>query len=145
MKTKGKPRNKAFDQVKGCVVLVAVVVIGIMAVQNRETPTATTEVTVVNSLEIISQNVFDDIKRVQVVFRTGNTKRVIDADLQKVVCSERATVPAGYALRVAGKYINDMTLMSGIIEADKLATLDCQQAIQWDEVIGVDYIASGLR
>lgn len=34
MKSKGKPRNKAFDQVKGCVVLVAVVVIGIMAVQN---------------------------------------------------------------------------------------------------------------
>lgn len=145
MKSKGKPRNKAFDQVKGCVVLVAVVVIGIMAVQNRETPTATTEVTVVNSLEIISRDVFDDIKRVQVVFRTGDTKRVIDADLQKVVCSERPTVPDGYALRVAGKYINDMTLMSGIIEADKLAALDCQQAINWDEVIGVDYIASGLR
>lgn len=147
MKQKNKPRNKAFDQIKGFVLLVAVVVIGVMAVQNggRQATPTTTEDKVVNTLEIISRDVFDDLKRVQVVFRTGNERRIIDVDLQKVVCSERANVPAGYDLMVAGKFVDDITLMDGIITADKLAGIDCQKAIDWDKVIGSDYIASGLR
>lgn len=94
---------------------------------------------------IISRDVFDDLQRVQVVFRTGNTKDAINGDLQRVACAERANVPAGYDLRLAGKYTNNMTQVDAVLGAAALAGLDCGQVIDWEQVAESYEIASGAR
>ncbi len=171
MKQKNKPRNKAFDQIKGFVLLVAVVVIGVMAVQNGQTPpppdrvqgeeqiaTVTPVLTVEATMGTIEQalmaiqsptvqSVFvnNDIKRVLVVFTTTENVAEIDEHLTAVTCAARQLMPKGYDLRLGGKLANDITVVTAQVSATNLEQLGCPALlINWATFASEYSLASGL-
>lgn len=155
MKGKGKPRNKAFDQMKVFVLLVAVVLIAVMFIQRdssrapEETMDSTQTIKNVLSTaglpDILGVDVFDDIQRVQITFRTTDRVQAIELDLQFVACAVKDYLPPGYDLRLAGELITDMGAVDAFIAPDKLAGLNCKIKIDWPAVAFEYHIASNLN
>lgn len=157
---KAKRPNKAYQQMKGCLVLIALGLIGIMYVQwgQGTTPPAQESAAVTATgapIEMALMAIQDppvrsvlvnaDIKRVLVVFTTTTVVAEIDTQLTTLTCAARALMPEGYDLRLGSKLTNDITVVTAQVSAKMLAAMSCSQPINWTTFADEYSLASGLQ
>jgi hypothetical protein len=84
------------------------------------------------------------VKLIDVLFTTGTDKVLIERELTAIFCALQPHVPPGYRVRLAGKLASDVTVVTAIVAADRVPTVDCAAPLVWPAI--ADYsLASGLK
>lgn len=103
-----------------------------------------TTLTMAQTPPILDVVVNDDIKRVQIVFTSGNTLAEIEQQMQTVFCAAAPVIPAGYDMRLGAKASNSITLATAVINANKMRPDSCVGNINWATFADEYNPASGL-
>ena len=83
------------------------------------------------------------IPLIDVLFTTGSNVELLQREMQSIFCALQPHIPAGYRVRLAGKNQSDITLVTAVIQAGRVASVDCSTPINWSQVAEYS-LASGL-
>lgn len=70
-------------------------------------------------------------QRVQVVFSTDMSEARMHKRMTAILCAVKIGMPDGYSLRLGGKRADDITVITAVVSAGRLASVNCDDKIDW--------------
>ena len=83
-------------------------------------------------LDYVRDVVVNDLnQRVQVVFSTDMSEARMQQRMTAILCAVKVAMPDGYSLRLAGKRKDEITVVTAVVGAGKIAAVNCDDRIDW--------------